>query len=160
MGQRAKIGVIAVCFSMALAYTLSNLLGGGGAYESRNVERVWMKDLASGELFDAGVQKAVHPPITTDSGGQAVKAHVFACGDCNDESKQFIAYLEKYLPEAHEMFASGRRDLNILAKTHVVRADDEDRWVPIGSPEGVAIIKKRNERCGTQTLVPCFPTTP
>ena len=156
LDERAKYGVIAVCFTLAIVIALVNI-SGGGEYKSRDVDRIWMKDLTSGQLFDVGVMEGVHPPIQAPSGGEAVRAHVFACGDCGEDNQRFIAYLEQYLPEAHKMFASGGHDQSILARTHVIREEDQTEWVPIGSPEGVVIVNRKNSKCKDLKLVPCFP---
>ena len=155
LGEPAKYGIIIVCFGAAIVVALVGM-SGGGEYKSRDVDRVWMKDLSSGELFDVATKEGIHPPIKSPSGNDAVKAHVFACGNCDDDSKRFIAYLEKYLPEAHKMFSEGGYNLTILEKAHVVSEDGKDEWVPIGLPEGQAIVNLKNSKCGDD-LTPCFP---
>lgn len=82
------------------------VIGGVVAYRSFDsgvgkpkIAQRYFYDLASGELFLMGNTPA---PVTTESGTQAVWAHVFSCGSCDDTSQRFIAYLQKLSDEAKQ----------------------------------------------------------
>lgn len=66
---------------------------------------VWYYDLGSSRLFPASVDAlppipAPQDPSHPSASSEGVRAMVFSCGSCQDTAGRFVAYVEKYTPEA------------------------------------------------------------
>lgn len=59
---------------------------------------IWYYDVETGKLFAASARGV--PPIAAPSGGEGVRARVYTCGSCLEESQLQVAHIEKYSPEA------------------------------------------------------------
>lgn len=133
---------------------------------------VYYYDLGSGELFVDWSNEI--PPVKAPSGPdannmpQGVRAYVFSCGDCSDESQRFVGWLETYTPEVKQMLLTPRkRDslqeqeyLDFIKSGHLVRLTDSDAWVPADSEAGFSVTASVEARCGPQGQSrPCFPGT-
>ena len=71
-----------------------------------------------------------------------VKAHVFSCGQCSEESKRFIAYLEKPLaPEDRPPPDDPRSEVFLMKRP------DDTKWVESDSSEATAIAQEVFKRC-------------
>ncbi|MCE9591069.1 MAG: hypothetical protein K8S99_11150 [Planctomycetes bacterium] len=118
------------------------------------------------------IRGAISGAKMPDGSEAGVGAQVFACGSCADKSKLFIAYIEKYTPEARakklnpqheEVGPSLGPDMgpNFLAmdQGHLV-STAEDRgahWIEFMSPEGQRLRMMVNEKCPKGDLVRCMP---
>lgn len=84
----------------------------GPKYKAQIVD-VYYYDLGNGTIFTAKSNEI--PPIESKSGPgpagnpQGVRAYVFSCGDCKNESERFVGWLEMYTREAKEMMQSPNR---------------------------------------------------
>ncbi|GIW78286.1 MAG: hypothetical protein KatS3mg105_0093 [Gemmatales bacterium] len=101
------------------------------------------------ELFVAPSGREV--PFETDSGSYqgepaAVRAHVFACGSCADESKRFIGWLSKPAPPGQ---AGGAEEW--------IRLPDQNKWYPSNSPEAQRIFNQVRQRCQKTHVLHCSP---
>jgi hypothetical protein len=166
-------GAIAV---LVVAGAVTYMVRSGAARRPRQpVTGVWYLDLVSGELFTAKSDQL--PPIPTDqdlpNGEPAgVLAHVRSCGDCDDPSQRFIAWVEKYTPEAKEyilnpqpiaeekvdplMLTPGEEG-NLIALYEPGVSWDQLDWVPADSEEGWEVMGKARERCDGGTPKECTP---
>ncbi len=150
------------------ALTLAVILAAGaalgwralaGVFPKPSNERVlqaWFYDLNTGKLFAAPMSEP--GPLDTGSGlfegrPAGVRAMVFSCGSCADESQRFVGWLEtpnpEFSPQADAAEGAGGDTL--------IRAVDGDRWYPDGSPRATSIQRKVSERCGGGTVMLCHP---
>lgn len=96
---------------------------------------------------DLIVAEMAPAPVDTSS-GSAVRAYVFTCGRCDDESSRFVGYVEKYTSEALAQVGLPDPDYEAMNDGHLVAAADEPwNWTVAGSPEGKAIIDAPGEKC-------------
>lgn len=119
------------------------------------------------EIFVADLM--LIPPIDRH-GKEAVRAHLYGCGDCNDENR-FLGYFEKYSDEAkvelqqmHRKMTDGSQDFleyekraYELAMTERFYSIDGIHWVLAESPEGHAMQENLRAKCGSVKLVYCTP---
>lgn len=172
-----------VVMILALAFMVRILTGGDRQTTIDPPKHAWFFDLTTKELFKGGLNDL--PPIDAPSGPfndkpGGVKAHVFACGHCDDPSQYIIAYLEAYLPETKEKLlaeVSKRKaqfdgdypieylleEMAMYEGRYIKRVDDEN-WSTWNSTEGVAIQKVFRELSKTcrakgkdMRLRPCWP---
>ena len=129
-------------------------------------------DLGTSSIFVDTADKV--PPFASPSGkagpkGEplAVRAFVFSCSNCDDESKRFVAYLQQYTPEGQkrvlELVANDTsidsNDMQADARNSgfVIRATDGELWYPPDSTEGDGIIREARAKCDRGFPSPCFP---
>jgi len=99
----------------------------------------------------------------SDAAPTGVGVYVMSCGSCKDESSRFIAYLEKYTPEAHEkFFAMGVRNYqtppeeeaddagNFEARPSplLVRRENDANWVELSPAFLDGISREIGAKCG------------
>ena len=75
---------------------------------------VWYLDLDTGKLMAKSA--TLLPPIPASSPTSGVRAYVFSCGGCDNENARFVAYVERYEPEARSKLQSAREQ--IASETH------------------------------------------
>ena len=93
-------------------------------------------------------------PFEGDPAG--VRAHVFACGQCAEESKRFIGYLEKPIPEADRPPPDDPR-----SEVTLVKRPEDSKWVESDSREAAAIREAVFSRCtATERANFCRPDGP
>lgn len=112
--------------------------------------RVWFYDVNAKELFRAGDQI---PPISHGAGkDNAVRAYVFSCGECSEQEKRFIGYLETFPPEAQAALSNpagyGGIGDNPAQGEARVRLVEDAAWVSINSEQGVAVANAFRTKCG------------
>jgi len=120
-------------------------------------------DLNTGELFEADA--SLEGPIETDSGPHqghpaGVRANVFSCTSCNDESARFIGYLE--IPADALEGQSNGDDVPVGEEGQglLIRREKDDRWVPFDGRQGDRILQEVQDRCGEGKPVRyCHPRT-
>lgn len=168
--------LVLLMVSLGLVFLRLGGSGGGGAA----VTELYFYDLSTGELFVA--DRDAVPPHDAPSGARVgypwgegpagVRAQVFACGDCSDESAQFVAYVEAYPPRAQQALQEARSS-NDPERAWELEAQVEGstligalgpageppaRWVSMMSPESEAVLGNLHTRCSDgQRLTPCFP---
>lgn len=107
----------------------------------------WFYDSATGEL------------VAHAGDHQGIRAHVFACGSCEDESARFTAYLEQTSAAARAEAEKPNPDFTVIEQGQQVAAPPEDggeiQWVLMGSMEGAALRESPYKRC--ETPVACTP---
>jgi hypothetical protein len=95
VNKNPVVGVVIAVVVLGIAgVILMRTMGGDGPGP---IEERYYYDLSSGELF---ANDSVPAPIATESGSQAVWAHVFSCGSCDDASQRQVVYLQKFTDEA------------------------------------------------------------
>ena len=129
--------------------------------------REYYYDLNTGKLFVA--QKMHNPPIEAPSGPHegrpgGVLAHVFTCGDCQEEQWR-VGFLEKHTDDAKQAMQAlqdsqpGLGHAPVIARlaqgTLVKRPEDAD-WVMKISPKGQKLIKEATI-CDNSTAKMCRP---
>lgn len=145
-------------------------------YAPRVVD-VYYYDLGSGQIF-LGKSDKVSPidaPSGPGSSGEpnGVRAYVFSCTNCDDESSRFIGWLEKYTPEAKQAMlnppapdtsgnaAAGPDPTEIWEKGHLIAAykanAGELKWVVNNSDAGFRIMQSLETKCPGGQPNPCFP---
>lgn len=122
-----------------------------------SVTNKWYYDLQSHQLVSVGPDIG-RPPVTLPSGGEAVEAHVFACGSC--ESETFIGHLERWSDEAKAYFDNPTDTPLDPATMQLVAAPPVDgaepQWVSVNGPEAIAIVDTAS-RCAAGNIVQCYP---
>jgi hypothetical protein len=152
--QRHSV-IVAVCaLAAAVIALILNMRHLGGATDLSLDKPAYFYDLSTGELF-VDEMTAV-PPIDAPSSGRGVAAHVFACGDCADQTQHFIAYLSTQTDENKARIASG--DMRIPPPPQVAavpQVGEDPQWIDPLSPRGVEI--KTITRCGETQPLACRP---
>ena len=154
-GQKGKIGVIVVCFTVALVVVGMQMVGEdpGG---TPDINWYWYYDLQTKELFRGEVGNRKAPPIPAPSGGDGVRAHVYGCGNCDGDT--WIGHLEKYGPEAKAHWESHGSDQDIITAGHFTSTEEGKDWHTYLSDEGQAILAEPQNKCPKGVkLVPCRP---
>jgi len=146
----------ALCLFLVLRWFLS---GTGGDTPPPPITKWYFYNVKTKKLFP--VDAATEAPIDTDSGPKTgVRAMVFACGDCSDQTKHFIGYLQSRKPfqksmlnndKSAKMFKPG------VTMVEVIREPDSNKWVLVNSKEGAKIQGKVQQRCGDQHTAICHP---
>jgi len=128
-------------------------------------------DLGSRELFVG--PSDVLAPIEAPSGGEGVRAFVFACGQCADPFKGEIAYLVKYPDDAKRQIQALREQAehappeeqvalrteadSYLMLKRVVAPPDAGVWVVDNGTTVEPLRQQLASRCGKEKLAPCRP---
>lgn len=142
--------VIAVVILGAAAWIV---MRSGG---SEGLEKAYYYDVDAQKLIVDDVNKV--PPFKTSSGGTAVVAAVFSCGDCGDASTHFVGYLEKLTDALRTAMDTGDAiDPDVAKVGHVVREESGSDWVPSSTMAGQQIIEAVGKECGDQKPTACQP---
>ena len=158
MGKNPVVAVIAaIVLIVALIFIFKQMGGGGGVGSPQDA---YWYDLDTGELFG---HKNVTPPVPAPSGGEGVRAHVYACNDCNDKTDRFISFLERYTEEGKKFLekeqAAGTNPMfraEALQYSEVRREEDTE-WVSGANMEETIAVRAQYEtRCGGKPAKPCF----
>lgn len=132
----------------------------------------WYYDLTSTKLFVLPASSV--PPVAAPGGDEAgVWAAVYACGSCDDQSKHFVAWLEKFSPETKKQLEDliaprlkGYTDfnpyetLNMWDNTgHLIGVPGKEiKWVQMYSTDAEKIKAEASKKCQPpQTFVRCQP---
>ena len=156
MGKKPVVGVVAAIVLLVALVLIARQLGIGSGIGG-GPEDVFWYDLDKGDLF---AHPATIEPVTAPSGGEGVRAHVFACTSCDDQDDRFTAYLERYTDEARRILKEEQARNNPMARpmamAHVlVRRPNDDQWVAATGPQGMQIMQERNSKCGGKPAKPC-----
>jgi len=124
---------------------------------------VYYYDLDSGQIFTASSREV--PPIETSTGPfNGVRAYVFACSDCGDESDRFVGWLEMYSPDAKALLTRsaeagppGPEAFESWEQGHLIRDPNAEEWVLANSQGGFAVMESVREQCPDGRPRPCFP---
>lgn len=172
MNKNSAIASMAaiILLVVALGAVASNIFGGRGVPGPVDV---YYYDLKTGELFTAKSSQfpPIHAPGSDGTGHpMGVRAYVYSCTDCSDESTRFVGYLEMYTPEAKKILENPptMEDPDNLAamdsfmmveeEGHLVRAMDNEMWVLQMSEEGFMIMEDVQTQCGDGAIPhPCMP---
>lgn len=110
-------------------------------------------------FYDDAAKKLVVVPDTippaTVAGAEAVRAYVQGCGECKDESKLTVRYLEKFSTEtAGKLKGMGIKTYADLASEadagqtgRLVKKPTDAEWVDASSDAGLAIINAEVPKC-------------
>lgn len=121
-------------------------------------------DLGTSQLFTASSKQV--PPIAGPSGKQAVRAVVFACGQCEQASQRRIAHLVKHTDDAKARLeaAQGRPTAQLLDEVSMtgtmvalVPETGEPAWFSMNTPQGMTIAENYLSRCPGGNLAVCEP---
>lgn len=147
------------------------------ASSATNWSKVWCYDLSKGAII-VGTEKTVPPFSITgaaaaDGSPAGVRAEVFSCGDCADESQRFVGWLWKFTPEVAKTLqeivdskpkgfvddnpydsAVAQGDPNVMLIASPDRLGD---WYPAHSEEAGQIKENLMSRCMGQPAKPCSP---
>lgn len=85
------IAVVCVC---VVGFAIWRTIFVGTGYNFKGPDGFWIYDLTSGEVSVRGPLE--FPPLALESGGAGVRAEMFSCSSCSDESTHQIAVLFKY----------------------------------------------------------------
>ncbi|HCD32286.1 MAG TPA: hypothetical protein DER01_07745 [Phycisphaerales bacterium] len=136
-------------------------LGQAKPKNNHRVVDVYFMDTADGSIY---VDKSDQlPPVTAPSGKDGVRAFVFSCGDCGDESSRFVGWLETYTHEAKKAIMTpvaadnGVDNYELIENGHMVADPASKKWVKVNSEAGFKIMDQIQNKCGNNAPKPCFP---
>jgi len=95
--QTLKIGLAAAALVVGVGLITWSLTRPNPLRQGRAPKEHFFYDVNDGELFAASAGEI--PPIEAPSGGEGVRAYVYACGRCTEARLQ-IGYLERFEPQA------------------------------------------------------------
>lgn len=153
-------GLVAVIIVAAIAIAMT----GGEKPTRRLTAGIYFLDLKTDKLFVVEDVNANAPTTAPSGGNDGVKAFVYSCGDCNDESTHFVGYIEKYSDEAMKAINDAslsfdERDKKRDVGRQVSKREDV-KWIQAKSDEGQALVKEAMSRCKGGQIRPCEPTKP
>ena len=145
------------------------------------ITKAWFFDLETNKLFIG--PNAALPPIPTPSGkkdangsDQGVRAIIFSCGQCSDESKRYIGYLETLTPEAKEQIQAMMDAASKVTPDgpppppptqpmgdpmmngRLIASPDKGGWLTMDSPDAGKLIQESMSKCGEGKYpTQCFP---
>ena len=155
MGKNPVVAVIALVVLAVALFIIIRTLGGGGGTRGNPSDAFWY-DLQTGKLFP---HEGAVSPIEAPSGGQGVRAYVFACKSCDDDNDRFIGYLERYTAEGKRIFEAEQAKNNPMARmaamSHLeVRREKDTEWLL--HQEEIPLIKEEiKQRCGGKDAIIC-----
>ncbi len=147
--QAISITIVGVLMVAAFSFVAMRMLGlfssGGGEKEPM----AYFYDQNTKKLFTQPA--TVQGPVETDSGPYqnepaGVRAHVYACGQCADESARFIGWLSKPLPPDQRPPAN-----DPSSEVTLIRRETDDGWVRSDSAEGAKIVTEATSGCNGDT---------
>lgn len=139
---------------------------------------VYFYDLATQAVF-SGSRYDI-PPVNTESDEMqddgrptGVRARVFSCGACDDESSRFVGYLETFTREAQDLQADivlkamelgesprplSPDEAKQVADGTRIAAEPGKQWFQLGTPESDAVIHAIESKCeAPKKARECFP---
>ena len=125
------------------------------------VSQAYFYDLNTRELFVAPADS--EDPLVTNSGDfeghpAGVRAVVFSCGSCSDESQRFVGWLEMPDPEFDEESLESESSGEDEPSGMLVRRPAGDQWHSQDSPEAETIMREAQSSCGADDAIrPCLP---
>lgn len=149
-----------VLLVIALGAIIMQTRGGGGS----GIIDVYYYDLSTGQLFTGPSNQLA--PIEAPSGPYngkpgGVRAFVFSCTDCDDESTHFIGWLDMYTPEAKEALANPTAEMGasfeLYERGHLVKRVEDETWVSANDPEGFRVMEAISQECPGGRPQPCYP---
>lgn len=161
----AIVAVAAVIIAVASVFATTRSIIG----PSRQPADLYYYDLNTGDLFTApgGALQPIAAPSSDADNPSGVRAHVFACGSCDDASVRYVGYITKFNPDvvAKVLERNGgvinaefHQLLDLTADNTLVRStESDDDWRPIGSRTGIALVTAAQKRCGNATPARCVP---
>lgn len=167
--QPIVAGVAILILILSFGYMTCTLVGGPGGGSYTTITEFYFYDTNTGELFIAPTDAV--PPIPSpsdlaDNTGKfsGVRAYVFSCTDCSDESSHEIRYLQRYTPRGKNMLESYQdgeeADMIMLSPesdSEIKRPDDE-QWMPAMSPQAQEIFEEVYRECENgERPIECFP---
>jgi hypothetical protein len=135
------------------------------------ITKAYFYDLQTGMLF-VGDNSAI-PPIPAPSGKKSsdgqdlgVRAIVFSCGNCKDESSRYIGYVETFTPEARDAIKAmmehpdksppDGRDPMMFGR-YIMDPEVGD-WLTMDSPAAGKLVQDSMSKCGADKYpTQCFP---
>lgn len=111
------------------------------------VETIWYFNESTQKLVAAEDQ--LSPARATAVGADdLVRAYVYSCGECSDESSLFVGYLEKFPPDVKASVVRYSRigsDTGVIMPRALVKRRADREWVPADGDEADNI--KRTPTC-------------
>lgn len=131
------------------------LFGSGEPTGPKEEVSYWYYDVSEKKLFEGPTNQFA--PIASPSGGEGVRAYVYSCSDCSDETSWFIGYLfknsdgaKKLLVESADM--TGGPNYQTWYDGQLVRAEEGDEWVNIHTKEGTEIKSAASKKCSGKAI--------
>ena len=158
MGKNPVVAVVAAIVLVVAVWLIARSLGFGGG--GGGAPHAGWYDLETGTIFGA-VDPGDFQTVAAPSGGEAVRARVFACNDCDDADDRFLGFLERYSDEARQVLAEEQAKGNRMmaraaAMAYVeVRGPEDEEWVGAMDPDGLAIQSEAKFKCGGKPPRPC-----
>jgi len=155
-------GVLALLATAVAVYFIVRILSRPpGGVQPEWQEMVYFYDQNTRELIElpAGTQG----PVETDSGPYqgmpaGVLAHVFACGQCSDESLRYIGWLEAPVESVPAELISGEPATSGDGEEDpgeglLIRRPDDEKWIYKGTPKAETIVQKALGKCPRGTIL-------
>ena len=154
------IGIVVVVLGVSLVVIMFS----GGSPKRELHRATYFYDLDTKTLYGVANSDGAIPPVVAPSGGEGVQAKVYACGNCDDESKVTIGLLEKYNDEAKKFLEKAKPgeegpELDKAIAGLMVKTPDGKDWISVNDDAASAIITgSRRIKCSDGVnLVKCLP---
>lgn len=148
-----KVAVSVVLLLIAGGVVYWYFVGRGGSYaEAPN--KIWFYDVSTKKLITADV--GTPSPMTTPSGGEAFRAYVYSCGDCEGVDESGVVYLErdpKIDPSLPKMIQADRARVG----AQIAAPGQLDRWFAETAPPANELKSAIMTMCDGNPAVPCPP---
>ena len=148
--RRIVIGVVLLLVS---GYPVTVIIRRMAASGPPKTLSYWF-DMKTGRLY--GVPGMEYPPTVAPSGGEGVKAMVYAAKDCTDLNDRFVVYLWKFTPQMKQLILNPNPNNHGPGRLEMlVRTPDEDKWVLRDPMERYELIAAAEAKRGVK-LTRCY----
>lgn len=167
MNKQIALGTVSIAaLILAVGIAISQLAGSNEP--PVRTPTLWFYNVTNGGLTALPDQL---PPAIID-GGEAVRAYVFTCGECQVPDDRIVAYLEMFSTQAKQTMAqaavskyenqldemtAGTRNSLFGSEGHLVRKPTDAAWVSADSPAGRALRNHTPTCSNGEYAKPCMP---
>jgi len=163
--HRSTVTVVAMLLLMTSVFMIVRRIGSGGPKVAVFGGQSYFYDLSDQTLF--ADDNAYISPFTTPSGSEAVRAVVYACGDCSVETDRRVAYLSRYTEDARRRLEKAGNNVTAQLMDDVslhgrqvalpAKSGDGPQWIDMSQPAAMRIVEYFRSTCGTAPATECSP---
>lgn len=153
----------AIALASVAAITFSIVrLGTATASDTRHIPSAYFYNLDTGHVQAAPLAQAP-TQRTIDGTSLVVRAHVYSCSTCDNAAQREVRYVERMSAEAQAISVRGPQNeaeaelMRSSVDLAVIVDGKTDRWYPLHSAEGKAIIREARAGCEKSHPLECIP---